>query len=59
MGDGAEERGLHEVAAPQRLGLERLPLEPAPVERDREQRRERGQEAAADGRVRVGASTGV
>ena len=54
MRDRPQQRGLHEVAAPQRLGLERLPLEPVAVDRDGEQRRERRQEAVPRGDMRVG-----
>ncbi len=55
MRDGTEERRLDEVAAPERLRLERVPLEPILVERDGEQRGERGQEAPLreDVRIRV------
>ena len=51
----AQQRGLHEVAAPQRLGLERIALEAVAVDGDGEERRERRQEAVLDGGVRVGA----
>ena len=57
VGDRAQERSLDEVAAAQRLGLERVPLEPAPVERDGKQRSERRQEAALGGGL--GRPTGV
>ena len=40
-------RGLDRVAAPQRLGLERLAREPLAVDRDAEQRRERRQQPPA------------
>ena len=54
--DGAEQRRLDEVAAAQRLGLERLLLEAAAVERHGEQRGQRRQEPVphAEVRVRVG-----
>ena len=52
--DGAQQRGLDEVAAAQRLGLERLLLQAAAVERNREQRCERRQEALPHGEIRVG-----
>ena len=55
MRDGAQQRRLDEIAAPQRLGLERLALEPVAVDGDGEQRGERRQEAPAHGDVRVGA----
>ena len=45
VADRAQDRGLDRVAAAQRLGLERLAREPLAVDRDAEQRRERGQQA--------------
>ena len=45
--DGAQHRRLDRVAPPQRLRLERLAFELLPVDRDREQRRERGEERRA------------
>ena len=53
MRDRAEQRRLDEVAASQRLRLERLALEARAVERDAEERRERRQEPAADDGVRL------
>ena len=52
--DRAQQRRLHEVAAPQRLGLERLLLEAAAVERHGEQRCERRKEPVAHPEIGVG-----
>ncbi len=51
----AQQRRLDEVAAPQRLGLERLALEARAVDRDREQRRERREEPLLRRDDRIGA----
>ena len=52
MRDRPQHCRLDRVAAPQRLGLDRLALEPLAVGGDGEQRGERGQEAAPLGQVR-------
>ena len=54
MRDRSQQRRLHEVAAPQRLGLERLLLQTAAVERDGEQRCERRKESVAHPEIGVG-----
>ena len=51
----AEQRRLDEVAPAQRLGLERLLLQPVALDGDGEQRGERGQEAMPRRDVRIGA----
>ncbi len=49
MAHGSQQRGLHHVRAPQRLGLERLAGEALAVDRDTEERRQRRKETPAGG----------
>ena len=51
MADGAQQCGLDRIAAPERLGLERLARQPLAVDRHAEQRRQRRQQAAPRARA--------